>query len=303
MDAKVRRRAWIAGGVALVLVGVGAVLGGAFSRSRTTDERAATDSATPAAPVIPNRPNCGPAPSACGLPDATNTGVPPGTELSTIDGNLTITEAGTVVDGKHIKGCVEVRAANVIIRRSKITCTGFAAILQSSDDGGLLVEDAEIDCGNHNSSGISSSGFTARRLNVHSCENGFDISHDVTVSDSYIHDLYEGATGHADGAQLSQGGNVTIVHNTIYNPGGTSAIITPRSGTTDIFIGGNLMGGGAYTLYCPRDSSANFRVINNRITTTVTSKGGAYGPWVYCAKVAKVEGNVWDNTLQPLAAD
>ena len=63
------------------------------------------------------------------------------------------------------------------------------------------------------------------------------------------------------------------------------------------------MSGGAYTLYCPQDSSTNFRVIDNRFSTLVSPKGGAYGPWAYCAKAAAVTNNVWDATMQAVTVD
>jgi hypothetical protein len=253
--------------------------------------------------VTPNRPNCAAKPSGCGLPDATNTGVPAGTRLTVVTGDLTVTKAGTVVDGKDIRGCVLVKAPNVTIRRSRVACPSFYVIgsfTESYRGGGLLVEDVEVDCKNTQGTGIGSYGLTARRVNIHSCENGFDLDTDVTVVDSYIHDLYLTAAGHPDGIQLAIGVRVTISHNTIFDPGGTSAIISHPSTDSDVLVSGNLMAGGAYTLYCPRDSSRDYRVIDNRFSTLFSPKSGEYGPWTDCEKVAVVRGNVWDNTLQPV---
>jgi hypothetical protein len=252
---------------------------------------------------VPNRPNCSPQPSACGFPDATNTGVPAGTGLAVINGNLSISQVDAVVEGKDIRGCVEVKAPHVTIRRSKVTCTDFIAITSFAESyrgGGLLVEDVEIDCKRTNGTGIGSYGFTARRLHIHGCENGFDIDNTATVVDSYIHDLYEGATGHADGIQLAGGAHIVISHNTIFNPGGTSAIISHPTANSDVLVTGNLLGGGAYTLYCPRDSSTAYRVLDNRFSTLFSAKGGEYGPWSDCDKAAEVRGNVWDATLKPV---
>src|SRR5690625_3800844 len=58
-----------------------------------------------------------------GYPDASNTGVPAGVELSK-SGGLTITEDDTVIDAQEITGTVKVEADDVVIRRSKIISTG-----------------------------------------------------------------------------------------------------------------------------------------------------------------------------------
>lgn len=256
-------------------------------------------------PTIPDRPNCGPSPSACGLPDASNTGVPPGTKLTVVNGDLEVNKAGAVVSGKDIRGCVTVDAPNVTIRDSKVTCTAYYGIGSFTGEysgGRLRIEDVEVDCQNHNTTAVGSFNVTALRMNIHGCENGFDIDNTFTVQDTYIHDLYEGATGHADGIQLAGGSNITITHNTIFDPGGTSAIISNPDKNSNVLVQSNLMAGGAYTLYCPSDSSTNYRVIGNRVSTVFSSKGGEYGPWTDCGKVAVNTGNVWDNTLSPLPA-
>lgn len=251
----------------------------------------------------PQRRGCAPHPSACGFPDATNTGVPPGTKLSVHEGNWKVTEAGTVIDGKDIRGCVEIAAPRVTIRRSRIACDDFfvvASFTETYQGGGALIQDAEIDCQASDATAIGSYGLTAVRVDVHGCENGFDIDNTMTVRDSFIHDPHSTAENHADGIQLTPGAHITIEHNTIFAARGTSAIHTPPSGNSDVLVAGNLMAGGAYTLYCPRDSSTDFRVIGNRFSTLVSDKGGAYGPWTDCAKVAAVNGNVWDETLKSL---
>lgn len=266
----------------------------------------AAATAKASSPPDPRRPNCAPRPSGCGFPDGTNTGVPAGTRLTVLNGNLKITKAGTVIDGKDIHGCVEIAAPKVTIRRSRIACQDFfvvASFAERYTGGGALVQDVEIDCLNSNATAIGSYGLTAVRVNVHGCENGFDIDNTITVRDSYIHDPHSTAENHADGIQLNPGGQIVITHNTIFAAEGTSAIHTPPSGNSNVLVSGNLMAGGAYTLYCPRDSSTDFRVVDNRFSTLVSPKGGAYGPWADCAKAAAVTGNVWDATLRAVKVD
>lgn len=278
------------------------------SPTPSASKKKATAAPTQAKPVtgstIPNRPNCGPVPSNCGMPDATNTGVPPGTNLTRVDGVITITKAGTVISNKDIHGCVVVNAAHVTIKNTKISCTDTYGI--NLDDrvpgGGLLIEDVEVDCENTNTTGVTSYGLTAIRLNVHGCENGFSLDSTSTVKDTYIHDLYEGQNGHADGIQLLGGSEITITHNTIYNKIGTSAIISDLiSQTNDVLIQSNLVAGGAYTVYCPTDDSKNFRVINNRFSTIYYPDSGEYGPFSSCDRPTQTTtGNLWDTTLKPV---
>ena len=52
------------------------------------------------------------------MPDAGNTGVRPGTQLTVRQGDLVITTPGTVIDGWDIRGYVEIKASGVVIRNS-----------------------------------------------------------------------------------------------------------------------------------------------------------------------------------------
>lgn len=269
----------------------------------TTTTPPVTTTTTAAPPPVEL--NCAPLPSRCGYPDATNTGVPAGTALTVVNGGMTIRTAGAVVDGMDIRGCVVVAAAHVTIRRSKVTCSNAWAIRSYRDDytaGGLLIEDVTVSCADSPGTGIASYGFVARRVDVSRCENGFAIDNDVTVEDSYVHGLFIGSGGHTDGMQFAGGAHVTIRHNTILNPndGGTSAIIMSETRMSDVLVQNNLMAGGAYTVYCPRDSSTNVRVLGNRFSKLYKPKGGEYGPWVYCGQVSQVAGNIWDDTGRPL---
>lgn len=267
-------------------------------------------------PSPSSTPSLSPSPTptpAAAWPDASNTGVPSGTVLTTINGDVTVTVANSVVDAKDIHGCVEVRAPGVTLKRSKVHCTSVAV---ASFDGvysgaPLTVEDSEIDCLNSGGTAVGDTNVTALRLNVHGCENGFDIDANVTVRDSYLHDLFNSAAAHTDGIQLAIGhfvngalvsgaANVTVVHNRIYANSGTSAMISNRGGDTDILIQNNLMAGGAYTLYCEQGArGTNFRVLDNHISRLFYPTGGAYGPWTDCTDET-VSGNVWHDTGAPL---
>lgn len=261
-----------------------------------------SQSPAPTSALPTDQPGCLMRPSSCGYPDATNTGVPAGTYLAVHEGDLTIDTDGAVVEELDIRGCVTVEATNVTIRRSKITCTGYWGIESDpgAHGGGLLIEDVEVDCLGTGGTAIGYWGFTARRVNLHHCENGVDIDADVLVEDSFIHDMVEGSDGHADGIQFNAGSHTMVRHNTILGGQGTSAIITGKGGPFNyLTIEDNLLDGGAYTVYCPEEpGSVEFRLVDNRF-----GRGGGYGPWTDCEGVQEREGNIWDDTLQPLELD
>jgi hypothetical protein len=215
-------------------------------------------------------------------------------------------------------GCIRVRAPGVVIRKSKISCSGSAVLNYDGDYTGtrLLLEDVEIDCKNGPGTAFGEALVTVVRANIHGCENGFDMNQSITVQDSYIHDLYEGGGSHTDGMQLAyghyEGGsvvrgaqNIVIRHNTIYGVGfdgslGTSAIISNPTGDKNILIENNLLAGGAYTLYCAYQGTAtNYRVIGNHFSRQFSQKYGAFGASTGCSDETQ-SGNVDHETGQPL---
>src|SRR5262245_7755881 len=77
-------------------------------------------------------------------PDASNTGVPPGTTLTPVTGDVQITVNGTVYEGKFVTGSITVTASNVIIRNCKVSAGGIYAVRFSGGTGNLI-EDCELD--------------------------------------------------------------------------------------------------------------------------------------------------------------
>jgi hypothetical protein len=243
-------------------------------------------------------------------PSASCTGVPAGTNLRLHSGDLSIDTANAVIDGQDIRGCVSVNAPGVVIRRSKIFCSG-SAVRSFADEysgTGVVLEDVEISCGNTNgATGVGDYNATVRRANIHSCENGFDIDGRFTVENSYIHDLIRDdptADPHSDGAQITVANGVAILHNTIQAGDGTSAIISPKMSdgvVSNVLIKDNLMAGGAYTLYCQQGGPGNnYRVVNNHFSTLQYPKIGAFGPWTDCEDEVQVTGNVYHETGLPV---
>ena len=275
----------------------------------------------------PSAPSAEAAPGGCpaypAFPNAGCTGVPPGTTLTAVDGDLVVTTDGEVVSGKNVNGCIVVKAVGVTVENSKAQCVAMEDRARDPANPRLTVQDVEIDCrngaGSGGNTGIGDHNFNVYRVNIHNCENGFDADSDITITDSYIHDLFtlpDSAPNqpHMDGLQSAFGSNLVIDHNTIYgfdtgcqypNNGscnGTSALIMgnnangPSSNTT---ISNNLLAGGAYTLYCPSKSTANFRVVGNHFSTVYSPNVGEYGSSTNCGGVIQ-SGNVYHESGAPL---
>jgi len=270
--------------------------------------------------------------SGCPLPnypDASCTGVPPGTDLTTVDpavgdsqlspvsGGLAIITNGTVVDSKSMDTCIYLRADNITIRNSKAACIVW-------DNGsGTLVEDSTID-GNGPSNTPGPGGHFGTcieriksirlwRLDVSGCENGLDINGpNVRVEDSYIHDLVFGTNPsngehyHTDGVQTSPLIAFTVFrHNTISSYD-TSAInlfndpypIQPHN----ILITQNRlrMESGAAALYCPRHPNPDPKIV---VTDNRMKAGVRYGDTCIVGfSVEKWDRNVDDDTGAVVAA-
>jgi hypothetical protein len=216
----------------------------------------------------PTRHGCVSDPGACGYPTTATAGVPAGTALTVVNGDFTVTTNGAVVAGKEIHGCIDVRAANVTIRNTRIIgpCGSYGVSTYSA--GGTTVLDrVEINCTDGRGTGIAGPNFAAHAVYIHDCENALEIDDNSSVVDSVLSARDGAPTSHGDGIQSQGGNNVVIRHNTLLVPGGTdsitSAIITNPTQNNEWLIEDNLMGGGGYTLYCP-EQGTNFTVRDNR---------------------------------------
>lgn len=252
------------------------------------------------------------APSGCpaypAFPDAGCTGVPAGTTLTDVAGDLVVTTDGEVVSGKNVNGCIVVQAPGVTVQNSRAQCVAVEDRARDAANPRVTVQDVEIDCRNQGgSSGIGDRNMNVYRVNIHNCENGFDADTDMTITDSYIHDLFTLPDNtpnqpHMDGLQSALGSNMVIDHNTIYgfdtgcrypNNGscnGTSALfmgIDPNGPSTNTTISNNLLAGGANTLYCPDSSAASFRIVGNHFSTVYSPNVGEYAPSTNCGGVTQ----------------
>lgn len=273
------------------------------SPSATTASPNASPSPTPTPTTASSTPS--PSPTSSAFPDASSTGVPDGMVLSGYTGPMTITTAGTVIDAKRISGCIVIKANNVTIKRSLITGDCFFSVLNDSGNTGLNLTDVEIDGANLNEAGAGIGGrnYTCTRCDIHGTGDGLKLGDNVTVQDSWIHDLYGANDSHNDGMQASDGSNIRVLHNTIVPTyrGSTSAIIIKADfgPISDLVFDGNYVGGGAWTVYAGDGygsgipDASGVKVTNNSFTTAYFAKGGAFGPITNTGSGVTVSGNVW----------
>ncbi|HEU5035723.1 MAG TPA: hypothetical protein VFT70_01875 [Nocardioides sp.] len=258
-----------------------------------------------------------------GFPDASNTGVPAGTELTSYNGSCTISTANTVIDSKTID-CSEllVQASDVTIRNSKIN----GRILVDTDvnrSWSLTLTDSEVDAGPVDSAAIANGNVTIERTDIHGGHNGLECQEHASycaIKDSWIHDQWQPSSGEAHlggllalGTQVpctgTNGACVEIVHNTIV----CDARVTPQGGgcTGDInllphwgpltgaIVEGNYLGANDNAAYCTfagagmEYPATNVVYRDNVFERGSNNKCADYGPVTNFDSSAR--GNVWTN--------
>jgi hypothetical protein len=277
---------------------------------------------------------CGAAPSSCGYPDASNTGVPAGTTLKTVGtgagqvssgtgwtfnsgGWVAITGNGATLSNLNIPYGVVISANNVTLNDDNIVTGGPDSIAVSlRNTAGATIENTTItglDTGaNRVMTGIkdvfsNSTGLVVNHDNISEFETGVQVESGL-VENNYIHDPGYTAGDHTNGV-MSNGGTVplTITHNTVFNSlNQTDAIglFEDFSAQANRTITNNLLAGGGYCIYAGNTKTANGPTSNivitgNVIATNYYSTGGAYGPVAYYNSSGSgnvFTGNSWDTT-------
>ena len=218
------------------------------------------------------RPVTGPKPLTS-WPGATTTGVPAGTAL-TNSGSLDLRRAGQVITNLNINGCVAVRAPNVTIRKSRITCALPTYAIRGYETAtNLVVEDVEINGGGRNSAAVCCSGYTLRRVNVYNVIDGPRLGSRTTIVDSWVHDLVRVPSSHNDALQTTGGSMIVVRHNRLdayrlstNDPMNACVMIgsTTEDAVRDLLIEQNYCDGGNYSIGIRSDVvAANIVVRNN----------------------------------------
>jgi hypothetical protein len=213
------------------------------------------------------------------FPNATNTGVPAGTNLTAYTGPMTITTDGTVIDGKIINGTLRVMADNVVIKNSQVNYTGWWGI-DAEGANNFTVQDSDIvgpGYSGDSNAGILGSG-TFVRNDISKSENGIVLQDGSSkVIANYVHDLQDSAADpHYDGISV-QGGQdgVLIEGNTVFGRDTSDVFIKNDFGPiNNVTVNANYLAGDpGMTLYV--DGRADGGPITNvSVTNNYMEKGG-----------------------------
>ncbi len=243
----------------------------------------------------------------CGFPNAANSGVPSGIQLTPINGGsdgLTITQDGTVIDAADVTGWINVYANNVTIKNSRITTTGYWGIMLAEGYSGLKVLNSTVvgvpgqgaDNGGEDY-GIAIYGGPGVEIAYNDISQ---FAHDFAGSNGYVHDnymhdlqafIYGTGTDYAHLEDVYDGGNDTrpllLQHNTFLDQvtgdrGETAAVYaTDDDGPlTNVTVDDNWLAGGAFALYAGNrnGNATNIHVTDNKFSTAYFPNSGFHGP-------------------------
>ncbi|WP_245414283.1 right-handed parallel beta-helix repeat-containing protein [Mycoplana dimorpha] len=209
-----------------------------------------------------------------GFPDASNTGVPPGTQLTDYTGPMTIETPGTVIEGKIITGQLNVAAPDVVIKNCVVKFDGWWGI-QAENGKNITVKNCKFigpGYGAESNAAILGAG-TFIGNDISKSENGIVLSGGSSVvKGNYIHDLEAAGEPHYDGISVQGGQNgVLIEGNTIDSRQTSNIIIKSDFGSiNDVRVNNNLMIGDAgYAIYSYGGvngySTTGIKITNNHI--------------------------------------
>lgn len=162
------------------------------------------------------------------FPTAATTGVPAGTALTTVNGDLHAA-TGATIDARDIQGSLIVDGPNVTVTRTRI----HGLVFDSAQDGhpGLTLTDSEITANPGQSYSVGNfppitGSYTLLRVHVHGWQDGPRTDQGtVTIRDSLSDDLAFAPAEHPDAVQQYCPGcivHVTIDHSTLSGCAGNS---------------------------------------------------------------------------------
>src|SRR4051794_37921749 len=151
-----RLRAHAMKALLLAFLGLAIVAAVADSKRESVTTTTTANTNTAAQPQGRAATLCMPKPSACGFPDPTNTGVPPGTVLALANGVVTLSNPGQVYENKQLTGSIIVTAPNVRIRNVRLINADpyYAIAIRNHEnwddaDANLMLDHVEINANGH----------------------------------------------------------------------------------------------------------------------------------------------------------
>jgi len=246
--------------------------------------------------------NCLSNPHACGFPDATNTGVPVGTTLTTVNGDVHTTSNGQVINAMDIHGTLWIDNSNVTVKNTKVTGGGGSSwainVGSKTNVTGVIIQDCAIDAAKSDQGGVTGAGFSIYRCDISNGENAARPGGNALIQDCYMHTFRSSSSGpHYDGVEVYSGTGSKIVHNTIVLDQDETSTVNVQADFGNIsgtIIDHNLLDGGGWMLNIRTNSGpvTGTQVTNNRLGD---SAGLGYGA-VNDGTTSAITGNVRDLT-------
>ncbi len=270
--------------------------------------------------------DCVAVPHTCGFPDGTNTGVPSGTALRLVpgqvssgpgwhfnakDGYVVVTAPGTVLSGLSIPYNLSIDASDVTVRDVHVV-TGGAFGISLRHTAGVTIEDSTISGRDPASGRVNSAiddvygdstGIVIKSNNISRFRTAVQISTGLVVG-NYIHNPGYIAGDHTNGIVADRTAEpMTIYGNTVFNNLGQTDDISldaSKSGqdVANKIVVGNLLAGGGYSIYGGNDHSdptSNIVIEDNEFGQLYYPKGGQFGPDVHFDPTGA--GNVWSGNV------
>lgn len=249
-------------------------------------------------------------------PDADNTGVPTGTELTPYAGPCTITETVVLsaVDATGVCPAIVVQAAGVRIESSRVPRVESTAT-QVDPTYSVEVVDSEVVAGKWIGGAVWGSNLTVLRTDVTGGQHSVHCGSRCVVEDSWLHEQFNppGEAAH-NNAFISNGGTDMVVrHNTLHctaelNPtgGGCTADLSlfgDFEPISDVLVEGNLFkANDSSASYCayggqapgkPYPDATGVVFAGNVFERGANGMCGVYGPITSFDPAAS--GNEWRN--------
>jgi hypothetical protein len=273
--------------------------------------------------------NCAAVPSACGYPDATNTGVKAGTKLTAVPGQVTsgtgwsydtsdatlnVTGNGTTLTGLSVTGSVNITASNVTLNDDQVVSNDGTFGVALRHTAGVTIENSAIGGANTTTGRVNyaiddiygdSTALVIQNDNITDWRVGINAEAGL-ITANYIHSPGFQAGDHTDGIYDSEGTTqLTISNNTILNSLNQTCDIMLQSAAgvpvSNLAITGNFLAGGGYSIYAggAQNDSTNIVITGNRFGQQYYATSGQYGPDAQYQPAGAGNtwsGNIWDTT-------
>lgn len=190
-------------------------------------------------------------------PDRDSVGLPDGLGLCPA-GPLTVTVPGTVLDGLDVRGGIVIDAADVVVRRSRITGDGSTPFgIRTTDAGSVRIEDTTL-TGDFPVAALDGNRWSAERIEITRVTNdGVWMGDGARLRNSVLH-AFTPAPGAGSRAVVLRGGagDLLVEDNRIDLGDGPdrrdALLLAPDEGWGrtggSVVIRGNVLGGGRWTV-------------------------------------------------------